>query len=75
VRKSIAAALLSHRTGQTFEGVVTKASPDNAFARIFHPPAEGMLVRGAAGVRVGQKVFLRLLRVDVERSLIDFAVI
>ena len=73
VRKSIAAALLSHRLGHTFQAVVTKASPNATFARIFHPPAEGMVVRGGESLRVGQKVTLRLLSVDVEQSLIDFA--
>jgi VacB/RNase II family 3'-5' exoribonuclease len=73
VRKSIAAALLSHRVGQTFQGVVTKASPGGAFVRIFHPPAEGMVVRGGTMLRVGDKLPLRLLHVDVEQSLIDFA--
>jgi len=73
VRKSIAAALLSHRIGQAFQGVVTKAQPDATYVHIFHPPAEGMVVRGERGLRVGAKVHVRLLRVDVERSLIDFA--
>src|SRR5439155_8454360 len=49
VRKSIAAALLSHRIGQRFEGIVTKARADGCFVHVFRPPVEGMIVKGAEG--------------------------
>jgi len=74
VRKSIAAALLSDRIGQPFQGIVTKARPEGTFIHVFHPPVEGMIVRGAERVRVGDKVRARLVHVDVERSYIDFEV-
>ncbi len=72
VKKSIAAALLSHHIGQRFEGIVTKAAADACYIHVFHPPAEGMVVRGAERLRVGDKVKVRLVAVDVERSWIDF---
>ena len=74
VRKSIAAALLSHRIGQRFEGIVTKARADGCFVHVFRPPVEGMIVKGAERLRVGDKVHARLVHVDVERSYIDFEV-
>jgi exoribonuclease-2 len=36
-------------------------------------PAEGMVVRGAQGVDVGDKVRVQLLSVDMNRGFIDFA--
>jgi exoribonuclease-2 len=73
VRKSVAAALMAHRIGERFDGVITKVTSDGAFIHVFHPPVEGMIVSGVRGQRVGDKVHARLLRVDVERSHIDFA--
>jgi ribonuclease R len=72
VRKSVAASLLSSRIGERFDGVVTGASPKGTWVRVFHPAAEGMVVRGSKGLDVGDRVSVRLVRTDVEHGFIDF---
>jgi exoribonuclease-2 len=73
VRKSAAAILLDGRTGDTFDGIVTGATPKGTFVRLFHPPAEGRVVRGEDDMRVGDRVRVRLLGTDIEKGFIDFA--
>ena len=73
VRKSAAAMLLMDRVGEWFEGVVTGAAAKGTWVRIFRPPVEGKLVHGFGNLRVGDKVRVKLLGVDVERGFIDFA--
>lgn len=73
VRKSAAALLLETRIGERFNALVTGASPKGVFVRILAPPVEGMLTRGSAGLKVGQKVFVELVGTNVERGFIDFA--
>ncbi|HEX4446968.1 MAG TPA: RNB domain-containing ribonuclease [Polyangiaceae bacterium] len=73
VRKSAAASLLRSRVGQKFEGVVTGAEDKGTFVRMFNPPAEGKLVEGARGLRVGDRVTVTLRDTNVERGFIDFA--
>ena len=73
VRKSAAAMLLSDRVGDWFDGVVTGAAAKGTWVRIFRPPVEGKLVHGFGRLRVGDKVRVKLLGVDVERGFIDFA--
>ena len=72
VRKSAAALLLSGRIGESFDGLVTGASPKGTWVRIFQPPAEGRLARGFQGLDVGDSVHVRLVDTDVERGFIDF---
>jgi VacB/RNase II family 3'-5' exoribonuclease len=72
VKKSIGAALVSDRIGDTFQGVITKVTDRQAFIRVFHPPLEGMVINGFAGRRVGDSVTARLASVDVKQSFIDF---
>jgi len=72
VHKSAAALLLSSRIGQRFDGIVTGASSKGTWVRIFHPSVEGKVVRGAAGLDVGDKVRVELLDTNVERGYIDF---
>ena len=72
VRKSAAALLVSSRVGQAFDALVTGASPKGTWVRVSVPPIEGMLVGGAAGIDVGDRVHVRLTHVDVERGFIDF---
>jgi len=72
VRKSAAALLLMHRLGERFAGLVTGASPKGTWVRIPSPPIEGRVVRGFAGMDVGDRVTVELLGVDVERGFIDF---
>ncbi|HVQ35097.1 MAG TPA: hypothetical protein VMT33_03735 [Candidatus Bathyarchaeia archaeon] len=40
---------------------------------MFHPPVEGRLERGAAGLDVGGRARVELVHTDVERGFIDFA--
>jgi exoribonuclease-2 len=72
VRKSAAALLLSGRIGERFEGIVTGASEKGVWVRTLRPPVEGKVVRGAAGLDVGDRVGVRLVSVNVERGFIDF---
>ena len=69
--KSEAALVLQSRVGQTFDGVVTGVAKGNTWVRIFTPPAEGMLLT-RQGLRVGQRVRVRLASTNVERGFIDF---
>jgi exoribonuclease-2 len=73
VDKSAAALLIAHRVGETFDAIVTGASPKGTFVRVFTPAVEGMLSHGLIpGVDVGERLRVRLARVDVERGFIDF---
>lgn len=72
MRKVIAASLLSRRIGEVFDGIITGASPKGTYVRLLKFPAEGMVVKGAQGVDVGDKVQARLVSVNVERGFIDF---
>jgi VacB/RNase II family 3'-5' exoribonuclease len=72
VRKSAAALLLESRIGERFDAIVTGASTKGTWVRTFHPPVEGMLVRGAKGLDVGDRVKVELLQTDVEHGFIDF---
>jgi exoribonuclease-2 len=72
VRKSAAAMLLEDRVGEWFDGVVTGASAKGTWVRIFQPPTEGKLVEGFSGLRVGEKVRVKLVATDVDHGFIDF---
>ena len=72
VRKSAAALLLEHRIGERFDGLVTGAADKGTWVRIARPPVEGRLVRGEAGLDVGDRVQVTLVATDVERGFIDF---
>lgn len=72
VRKTAAAFMLANRVGETFDGVVTGASSKGTWVRIFNPPIEGKVVRGAEGLDIGDRTRVKLLGVDVERGFIDF---
>ena len=73
VRKSAAALLLASRVGERFDALVTGAASKGTWARVFRPPVEGRIVRGAAGLEVGDRLQVELLGVDVDRGFIDFA--
>jgi len=73
VAKSAAALLLTGRAGQHFDAMVTGASDKGTWVRIAHPATEGMLIKGAKGLDVGDRVKVVLLHADVERGFIDFA--
>lgn len=71
VRKSEAAMLLRKQIGRTFEGIITGIAKGNVWVRIFNPPAEGQVVVSRT-VKIGQKMSVRLDRVNIERGFIDF---
>ena len=73
LRKSAAALLLERRTGELFEAIVTGASSKGTWARVFHPPVEGRVVRGEERLDVGDRIRVKLLSTDVDRGYIDFA--
>jgi exoribonuclease-2 len=72
VQKSAAAALLSGRVGQDFEGIITGVTDKGVFVRALDPVVEGKVVRGERGLAVGDRVPVRLLATDVQSGFIDF---
>jgi VacB/RNase II family 3'-5' exoribonuclease len=73
MRKVAAALLLQDDIGQVFDAIVTGVSEKGTFARVIKPPVDGRITRGERGLRVGDKVRVRLLSTDPERGFIDFA--
>jgi exoribonuclease-2 len=74
VRKSAAAMLVDRKIGQRFDAQVTGASPKGVYVRTMEPHIEGRLVRGGAGLDVGDHVSVQLTSVNVERGFIDFVI-
>jgi VacB/RNase II family 3'-5' exoribonuclease len=72
MRKAAAAELLQDRIGQLFDAIVTGASDKGTYVRLMTPPAEGRIMRGEHGLRVGEKVRVRLLKTDPYNGYIDF---
>jgi exoribonuclease-2 len=72
VLKSATAQFVRPRIGQTFDALVTGAADKGTWVRVFAPPMEGKLVRGQAGLDVGERVRVTLTAVDVARGFIDF---
>jgi exoribonuclease-2 len=72
VIKSAAALLLSGKTGQQFDAIVTGAADKGTWVRLFQPPTEGRLTLGFKGLKVGDRVRVKLLHTDVPRGFIDF---
>jgi VacB/RNase II family 3'-5' exoribonuclease len=73
MRKVAAAVLLEQRIGEEFDAIVTGVMPKGTFARLIRPPVDGRVMRGEYGLRVGEKVRVRLLATDPRRGFIDFA--
>ena len=73
MRKVVAATLLEHRVGEMFDAIVTGVNQNGTYARLTHPPAEGRIMRGEAGLDVGDRVRVRLIDVNVAKGYIDFA--
>jgi ribonuclease R len=74
VRKAAAALVLQHRVGEVFDAVVTGASPKGTWVRLRRPLVEGKLELRGGAVQVGDRVRVRLTRVDPPKGFIDFAV-
>ena len=75
VQKSAAAQLLASRIGTRFDGIVTGASDKGVWVRISGPTTEGRVVRGSAGLDVGDRVRVELMHTDIARGFIDFALL
>ena len=75
VAKSAGALLLSSRIGDTFDALCTGAADKGTWVRIFHPPVEGKLQYGFAGIDVGSRLRVELIHTDVARGFIDFKAI
>lgn len=71
--KRIAAVAMRNRIGETFAAIVTGANEHGVFIRVLKPHIEGMLVRGQAGLDVGDRLRAKLVNTDVHRGYIDFA--
>ena len=75
MRKSEAALLLESRVGQQFDALVTGVTTEGVWVRLLAPPAEGKVVRGAMGMRLGDKVRVELVSTNVDRGFIDFVTV
>lgn len=73
MRKVAAALLLRDQIGREFKAIVTGVTPKGTFARVLSPPVDGRVMRGEHGLRVGEKVDVKLLSVEPEKGFIDFA--
>ncbi len=71
--KRMAAIAMSRRIGETFDAIVTGATPKGTFVRVMQPHVEGLLVEGAKGLDVGDRLKVKLTKTDVQRGYIDFA--
>ena len=71
--KRLAAVAMQKRIGEVFDAVVTGATDHGTFVRISQPRVEGLVVQGAQGLDVGDKVRVKLVRTDVQKGYIDFA--
>ena len=72
MRKAAAAVLLQDMIGEFFDALVTGASEKGTYVRLITPPAEGRIVQGEQGLRVGQKIRIRLVKTDPYNGFIDF---
>jgi VacB/RNase II family 3'-5' exoribonuclease len=72
MRKVAAAVLMQRRIGEVFDAIVTGVTPKGTFARLLRPPVDGRIMRGEHGLRVGDKIRVKLLATDPERGFIDF---
>lgn len=71
--KRIAAVALAGSIGKVFHGVITGAKDKGTYVRVFDPPVEGKIVRGANGLDVGDVVDVKLVHTDPQHAFIDFA--
>jgi exoribonuclease-2 len=72
MRKVAAAVLMQKRIGEVFDAIVTGVTPNGIFARVLRPPVDGRVMRGEQGLRVGEKIRVKLLSADPQRGFIDF---
>lgn len=70
--KAVTATMLEPLVGETFAAMVTGVKKNKAWCRISHPPVEGIL-SSHSEVRIGQKITVKLTRVEVIKGWIDFS--
>jgi exoribonuclease-2 len=75
MRKSEAALLLESRIDEHFDAIVTGVTMAGIWVRLISPFVEGRLDDRVSGLRVGQRVRVRLVFTDVERGYIDFRLV
>lgn len=68
--KSAAALYLQDHIGEKFEAVVSGENQKSTWVRLLSKPIEGLLDGGHA--RIGQRLTVKLVSVNVERGYIDF---
>jgi exoribonuclease-2 len=73
MRKVVAATVMKRHVGESFEAIVTGVTNRGTFARILRPPVDGRIMRGEQGLKIGQKVDVKLLSADPRNGFIDFA--
>jgi exoribonuclease-2 len=73
MQKRIAAVALAKHIGQTYAAIVTGVNKYGSFVRTLNPHVDGMLVQGAKGLDVGDRVTVKLVSTDPARGFIDFA--
>lgn len=73
MRKVVAANVMQRHIGESFNAIVTGVTKSGTYARILRPPVDGRIVKGEAGLDVGEKVTVRLLSADPRTGFIDFA--
>jgi VacB/RNase II family 3'-5' exoribonuclease len=73
MRKVVAATVMKRHIGESFDAIVTGVTPHGTFARILRPPVDGRVVRGEDGLKVGEKVRVKLLSAEPASGFIDFA--
>ncbi len=74
MRKSEAALLLESRIGAHFDAIVTGNSSVGVWVRVLSPPAEGKLMANGTSLKIGERLRVKLLGVNVERGFIDFGI-
>jgi VacB/RNase II family 3'-5' exoribonuclease len=72
MQKRVAAVALAGDIGQQYRGVITGANTNGTFVRVFNPPVEGKIIRGADGLDVGDPVTVTLAQTDPVHAFIDF---
>lgn len=72
IRKSTMIFFLSPHLNETFDALVTGASPKGTWVRIFKPPVEGKLIEGFEGLDIADRITVKLVHLDIEKGHIDF---
>ena len=71
--KAVTATMLEPMVGTVFQAMVTGKKRNKVWCRICEPPIEGSL-KTNRNVKVGQKIKVKLVQVEVEKGWIDFSI-